>query len=87
MPTTGGAHAWLHPLHLLTVPLSYLPITCRRHASLLGIGFLLACLVAAGAYQAAPLRTVEVSSTHLMSDKDNGDTEEGEAPSSPPAVK
>jgi len=58
-----------------------------KHASLLGIGFLLACLVAAGAYQAAPLRTVEVSSTHLMSDKDNGDTEEGEVPSSPPAVK
>ena len=53
----------------------------------MGIGFLLACLVAAGAYQAAPLRTVEVSSTHLMSDKDNGDTEEGEVPSSPPAVK
>jgi hypothetical protein len=53
----------------------------------MGIGFLLACLVAAGAYEQAPLRTVEVSSTHLMSDKDNGDTEEGEVPSSPPAVK
>jgi GDP-mannose transporter len=58
-----------------------------KHASPLGIGFLLACLVAAGAYQAAPLRTVEVSSTHLMSDKDNGDTEEGEVPPSPPAGK
>lgn len=58
-----------------------------KHASVMGIGFLLACLVAAGAYEQAPLRTVEVSSTHLMSDKDNGDTEEGEVPSSPPAVK
>ena len=82
MPATGGARAWLHPRHLLTAPLTY-----RRHASVMGIGFLLACLVAAGAYEQAPLRTVEVSSTHLMSDKDNGDTEEGEVPSSPPAVK
>merc|ERR1711957_986308 len=51
-----------------------------KHASALGIAFLLTCLVAAGAYQAAPLRTVEVSSTHLMSDKDNdtGDHEEGD---------
>ena len=77
----GSTHC-VYLLHLLTAPPTY-----RRHASVMGIGFLLACLVAAGAYQAAPLRTVEVSSTHLMSDKDNGDTEEGEAPSSPPAVK
>ena len=84
MPATGGARAWLHPRHQLTATA---PLTYRRHASVMGIGFLLACLVAAGAYEQAPLRTVEVSSTHLMSDKDNGDTEEGEAPSSPPAVK
>ena len=37
--------------------------------------------------QQAPLRTVEVSSTHLMSDKDQGDAEEGDVPSSPPTLK
>jgi len=65
-----------------------------KHASALGIGFLLTCLVAAGAYQAAPLRTVEVSSTHLMSDKDNdtgdheeGDTEAASKVGTPPAVR
>ena len=33
------------------------------------------------------MRTVEVSSTHLMSDKDQGDAEEGDVPSSPPTLK
>ena len=44
-----------------------------KHASMMGIGFLLACLVAAAAYQPAPLRTLEVSSAHLIGD----DTEAG----------
>mgnify|MGYP004075572445 CR=1 FL=1 len=33
------------------------------------------------------MRTVEVSSTHLMSDKDQGDAEEGEVPSWLPTIK
>ena len=37
--------------------------------------------------QQSPMRAVEVSSTHLMSDKDQGDAEEGDVPSSPPTLK
>lgn len=56
-----------------------------KHASPLGILFLLACLVAAGAYQQAPLRTekLEPTSTALIGGKD-GDAEEGEV-ATPPA--
>jgi len=50
-----------------------------KHASVLGIVFLLACLVAAAAYQQAPLRTEKLQQTSvaLMGDKD-GDAEEAE---------